>query len=254
MDQRVRGPRVERVMGTAIGITVADAGVDAALDEAFAWFRWVDATFSVYSAESEVSRLGRGDLGLDDVRPEVRHVLSRCEELAAATLGRFTAYPSDPGLPALDPSGFVKGWSVDEAALILQAGGAESFMINAGGDVLCVGSPRGGGRWTIGIRHPLDSGAVAAVLSIDSGAVATSGTYERGQHIWGRTGDTRVLSATVVGRDLATTDALATAVYADPGDLGWLGRFPDHELVLIGEDERVRWTPGLDDGISLQPA
>ncbi|MFH1105377.1 MAG: hypothetical protein V1757_10630 [Actinomycetota bacterium] len=59
-------------------------------------------------------------------------------------------------------------------------------------------------------------------------------------------------SATVVGTDLGTTDALATAVYADPDDLGWMAAFPGREPVLIGEDHRVRWTSGLDGMISLE--
>lgn len=246
-------PRVEKVMGTAVGVTIFDHEADPALiDATFEWFHWVDATFSTHKADSEVSRIGRGEMSLDAASPEVRHVLSRCEELTEATGGRFTIRPSVPGFPAIDPSGFVKGWSVDEASLILRFAGLDCFMINAGGDILCVGSSPEDGGWPIGIRHPLDSGAVAAVVSIGAGAVATSGTYERGDHIWNRADDGCLLSATVVGRDLGTTDALATAVWADPEDLGWMRNFPGYELVLIGEDRKVRWTPGLDEAISLE--
>ena len=239
-------------MGTAIGITVIDEPSSDAVDRAFAWLHWVDAIFSTYIPDSEVSRIGRGELRLDDAAPEVRHVFARCDELTEATEGRFTIRPGDPGRPPVDPSGLVKGLSIDEAAHILRVDGIERFMINAGGDILCGGLPPEGTGWPIGIRHPLESDAVAAVLTIDGGAIATSGTYERGDHIWGVRGSRWLLSATVVGPDLGTTDALATAVFADPEDLGWLGAFPGYEHVLIGDDSMVRWTPGLDGKISLE--
>jgi len=59
--------RVEQVMGTAISVDVRDAGVSAAaLDEVFAWFRHVDDTFSTYQPQSQVSRLGRGEIAVAD--------------------------------------------------------------------------------------------------------------------------------------------------------------------------------------------
>jgi thiamine biosynthesis lipoprotein len=244
-------PRVEKVMGTAIGIT-ADAPAHV-IDEAFGWFHWVDDTFSTYQPDSEISRLGRGEMHLDDASTAVRHVLAMCDEIEQTTGGRFTARPDSPDLPPLDPSGLVKGWSVDEAAMILRLGHIDDFMINAGGDILCSGTPPGEDGWPIGILHPLDPGAVAAVITMQRGAVATSATYERGDHIWGRRGEQSLLSATVIGPDLALSDALATAVFADPEDVGWISSYPGYELFLIGTDQQARWTPGLDDRISLLP-
>ena len=61
------------------------------------------------------------------------------------------------------------------------------------------------------------------MLELRDGAVATSGAYERGQHIVDpRTGrpPRGVLSVTVVGPDLGTADAYATAAFA----LGSAGR------------------------------
>ena len=77
--------RVEHIMGMPIGVEVRDPDVDpGALDAAFDWFRWVDATFSTYKADSEVSRLNRGELALADAHPEVRAVLARCQGLYSA--------------------------------------------------------------------------------------------------------------------------------------------------------------------------
>jgi thiamine biosynthesis lipoprotein len=96
--------RVEEVMGMPVGIDVRDDGVDrGALDRAFDWLRWVDATFSTYRADSEVCRLNAGTLALAGAAPEVREVLARCEALRARTRGCFDVRARGP----LDPSAFV---------------------------------------------------------------------------------------------------------------------------------------------------
>jgi FAD:protein FMN transferase len=57
--------RVEQIMGMPIVVDVRDDDVDeAALDHVFAWFRWVDATFSTYKEDSEISRFAAGNLFL----------------------------------------------------------------------------------------------------------------------------------------------------------------------------------------------
>ena len=242
--------RVEPVMGTAFGITVDGALDPAVLDAAFAWLHAVDATFSTYRADSEISRLGRGELDLDDASPDVRIVLRRCAELTDLTDGWFTAQRREGGF---DPSGLVKGWSIDEAAVILRMGGARSFSINGGGDIVCAGAVADGRRgWRTGIRDPGDPRSVVAVLDLTDQAIATSGTYERGAHIWGagggRIADRATLAGvSVIGPNLGTADALATAVFAEgSGRPAWLGRFPGYDLVLVTTDGRLLSTPGAD--------
>ena len=248
--------RVEPVMGTAFGITVDSLADPDAVDRAFDWLRWVDAAFSTYRADSEISRLDRGDLDLDDASPEVREILIRCDELTDQTDGWFRARGDDG---RLDPSGLVKGWSIDMAAQILRMAGARSYAVNGGGDIVCAGRSPSGGAWRTGIRHPRDATAVAAVLDLTSHAIATSGTYERGDHIWRPPHQTdrsdhsawstvpALASVTVVGPDLGTADALATALYAEgTGTPSWLSAFPDQDILLITADDQVRWTPGLD--------
>src|SRR5712692_1648897 len=130
-------------MGMPILIDVRDSAVDAAaLDRAFDWLRFVDATFSTYKADSEISRLNCGELALADAHPDVREVLARCEELREETGGYFDIrapslaseeWAGNAGRPsaAVDPSGLVKGWSVVRAAEILTAAGACNYSINA---------------------------------------------------------------------------------------------------------------------------
>ena len=50
--------RVEHVMGMPVIVDVRDANVDdGVLDQVFDWLRFVDATFSTYKDESEISRI-----------------------------------------------------------------------------------------------------------------------------------------------------------------------------------------------------
>lgn len=239
--------RVEHVMGTAVGIRVRDAGVPlSAIHEAFDWLRSVDARFSTYRADSEISRIARGDLPEREASLDVRQVLALCDELAAESGGFFDArhHRADG---SLDPSGVVKGWSVDEAALRLDAAGARSFAINAGGDILVRGEPAPGRGWRIGIQHPFVADRVARVLEVRRGAVATSAAYARGEHIRVPGSDDaprELLSVTVVGPSLTYADAYATTAFAmGLAGLDWVARHPGYGVYAITADERVLWSP-----------
>jgi FAD:protein FMN transferase len=241
--------RVEHAMGIPIVVDVRDDDVDPeALERMFAWLRWVDATFSTYKDDSELSRLNRGELGLDDVGPAVRWVLERCEDLRAETRGYFDIRAASPS--GLDPSGYVKGWSVDRAADILHAAGIRNFAINAGGDLCLSGRAVPELHWRVGIQHPLQSDKVAALVEANDLAIATSGTYERGEHVVdphnGRPPG-GILSVTVVGPELGTADAYATAAFAMGGHAAahWTARLRGYEALTILADETVLRTPGF---------
>ena len=233
-------------MGMPIGIDVPDGDGDSVdVEPAFAWLRHVDAVFSTYRDDSDISRLERGEVTIADCRPEVDEVLLRCRALARATDGFFSARPAG----RLDPSGFVKGWAVDGAAQRLAAAGAARFCINAGGDVVARGRPAAERRWRVGIRHPIQPDRLAAVLAVEDLAVATSGQYERGAHILDpHTGrpPTGLLSVTVIGPDLATADAYATAAFAmGAGGPAWTATLAGYEAMCITSDHRVLSTPGF---------
>jgi FAD:protein FMN transferase len=241
--------RVEHVMGMPVVVDVRDDEVgEEALDGAFAWLRWVDATFSTYRDDSEVSRLGRGELTPEEAHPEVQAVLARCEELRVETGGYFDVRARQDG--ALDPSGLVKGWSVDRAAAVLEQAGARNFAVNAGGDVRLSGRAVPAWGWRVGIQHPLQRDAVARVIEAGDLAVATSGEYERGRHVLdphtGRPPE-GILSVTVTGPDLATADAYATAVFAMGAVRAqhWTARLHGYEALTILADGRVLSTPAF---------
>jgi thiamine biosynthesis lipoprotein len=241
-------PDVREVMGTAVGVDVRWHGPDAAAatEAVFAWLHHVDATFSTYRAGSDVRRLERGDVALAECSPEVARVLRRCETLRAETGGWFDVRARG----RLDPSALVKGWSVERAARLLDDRRVRRYCINAGGDVRVGDGPAPGEAWRVGIRHPGDAAAVAAVVELRDGAVATSGAYERGAHVLDphtRRAPSGVLSTTVVGPDLGTADAYSTAAFAMGREgITWLLGVPGFAGMAIHDDGRVVSTPGFD--------
>ena len=247
--------RVEHVMGMPIVADVRDEGVDdGTLDEMFDWLRWVDATFSTYKDDSEVSRLNRGELTLAHAHREVLWVLDRCEQLRLQTDGYFDVRAASPDV--VDPSGFVKGWSIDRAAALLDDAGLRNYAVNAAGDMRLRGRAVPDSSWRVGIQHPLHRDKVAKVIDATDLAVATSGEYERGRHVFDphthEPPEGGILSVTVTGPELATADALATAVFAMGAERAtrWTARLQGYEAMTILADGRVLLTPGFGRGLS----
>ena len=236
--------RVERVMGTVASLDVRSEGPDAgAIDAAFARLHEADARFSTYREDSEVRRLRRGErfaLSLD-----LEWVLDRCAALRQETGGFFDARAGG----ALDPSALVKGWAAERAAELLTAGGLTDFCLSVGGDVITRGDALPGRGWRVGIQHPFDRDAVAMRVGVSDLAVATSGAYERGQHItnpWTGAAPRGVLSVTVIGPDLGTADAYSTAAFAMGADgPAWTLGLRGYEAMTILADEQVLCTPGF---------
>jgi thiamine biosynthesis lipoprotein len=238
---------VEPVMGTMLSLDVrAPAAPDAAVAALLAWLHGVDATYSTYRADSVVSRLRRGELARGAAPAGVRAVLTTCDDLRHRTGGAFDARI---GTEHLDPSAYVKGWAAERGAAILGAHGLTDFCLSLGGDVVVRGGARPAQTWTVGLQHPHDRDAIAAVVEVTDLAVATSGTYERGPHLVdprdGRA-PRGVASVTVTGPDLGIADALSTAAFAMGRDgPAWTLTQAPYEALTILDDGRVLSTPGF---------
>ncbi|MFB6439848.1 FAD:protein FMN transferase [Streptomyces sp. NPDC056411] len=235
-------------MGTVFSFDIRDArtpAIESALQDAVAWLHHVDAVFSTYRSDSVVSRLGRGEVALVDCPTEVREVLVLCERAQHATGGWFSATANG----GLDPSGLVKGWAVERAARILRAAGAHHTCVNGGGDLQLTGEAAPGVPWRIGIAHPLRPGELCTVVTGADLAIATSGTTERGAHIFDpHTGApvTRPASVTVVGSTLTLTDAYATAAFAmGAGARPWLEGLDGYEGLAVEQDGEGWTTQGF---------
>lgn len=234
-------------MGTTISLDIADAlpasRLAALADEAFAFLHEIDARFSTYRADSEVSLVNAGRGG--EPSAMLREVLDRCSTLWRRSNGYFDAYASG----RLDPSGFVKGWAVQVVSDRLLAAGAGNHCVNAGGDVRVRGRSERGEPWRVGVRHPFQPDAVCAVVAGTDLAVATSGVYERGHHVldpFTGAAATGLRSVTVVGADLGEADALATAALAMGRDgIAWLSTVEGYASAVVTDDGRLLCSPDL---------
>jgi FAD:protein FMN transferase len=241
---------VEHVMGTVVSfdVRITDerdrSAAQAAIALAVAWLHRVDEVFSTYRADSQISRLGRGEIRLADCDDDVAEVLDLCAEIGRESRGYFSSTYGG----RLDPTGLVKGWAVQRGSELLTAEGLWRHCVNGGGDVQVAGEPEPGTAWRVGIAHPLHRNAYASVVAIRDGAVATSGTAERGAHVVDPfTGQPAVAlaSVTVVGTDLIRTDAYATSALAmGPAARSWLESLPGYEAFVVGADGNGWWTSG----------
>jgi thiamine biosynthesis lipoprotein len=240
--------RVAQIMGMPIVLDVRDERRDEdAIEAVFDWLRVVDGRFSTYRADSDVSRLNRDEVMRAETHDDVREVLDRCDELRRLTNGYFDMRYAGPD--TVDPSGLVKGWAVDRGAALLDEAGVCNYALNAGGDMRLRGGALPAPRWSIGIEHPRLPQEIAAALDLTDVAVATSGAYVRGEHVLdphSHEPPRDVLSVTIIGPELATADAFATAAFA-MGAAGprWTAGLRGYEAMTILTDDRVLCTPGF---------
>ena len=137
----------------------------------------------------------------------------------------------------------VTGWAVDRAAAILDEADVDEFAISAGGDM------RLRGTWQVGIQHPHLRDKIATAVEATDLAIATSGAYARGEHVFAphtRQPPTGMVSVTVAGPELAAADAYATATFAI-GVAGpdWTTRLPGYEAITVLAGDVVVTTPGF---------
>jgi len=237
-----------------VTIDVRDRAGDAGtLELTFAEFRLLDRIFSPFRPDSEVSRINRGELKIEDASEEVSCAIGIGRLYTRATNGYFALWLNG----RFDPSGLVKSWAIDRAASILELAGASSYFVDAGGDVLARGGNGDGEPWRVGIRHPIErSRFVSTVTGFDL-AVATSGTYEKDLHVidphTGRPAD-ELISVTVVGADILTADVYATAAVAmGYAGLDFIEEVPGYEAYVIGSDLLAGRTRGFESLCVHQP-
>jgi thiamine biosynthesis lipoprotein len=239
--------RVERVMGTVVSLRLRDPAPAALLDRVVAWLHRVDRTFSTYREDSQISRLARGEIGVERCDPDVLLVLEMCERLRQVSRGYFDAWAAGPGL--LDPSGVVKGWSVEVASGLLAAEGFGHHLINAGGDVRVRGEREPGRPWRVGVSDPHRQERLLAVVDARDLAVATSGTSERGAHVLDphrHVPADELASVTVIGPSLTWADGYATAALAmGLAAPDWLAGLDGYEALVVDAGGAACRTPGF---------
>lgn len=245
---------VEQIMGMPVSVHVRGpgargAGVAAAAALVFAELREVDALFSTYRPHSQVSRIDAGTLALADAHPLVRQVCELAVLARARTGGLFDVHLPIGDRRVFDPSGLVKGWAVERASRHLARLEAHDFCLNAGGDAVVGCWDAAATPWRVGVQDPRSSDALLAVIERGDGAVATSGTAARGEHLVDPRDGSRpaaLLSVTVAGPSLTWADVLATAAFVRGADAAsWLRGQLGYEALVVHADGRAERTPGL---------
>lgn len=220
-------------MGTLFRVEIA--GTDSATgvllaEAAFDSVALVDSLLSTYREDSEVERWGRQEVGTWERASDVfiENILlarrafevtggafdvtltGRMEEVLVDTLSR-SVMPAQPGI-TLDFGGSAKGDALDRAlrAIPLEI----DALVDLGGQISVRSAT--GRVWQLAIVDPTDAGRTMAIIELSNGSVATSATYEKGDHIVDpRSGETpdELISSTVVHGNSAWADALSTGLF-----------------------------------------
>jgi FAD:protein FMN transferase len=237
------------VMGTVFSFALARVPGRHLVREVESELDRIDRVFSTYRADSEISALGEGRRRLSSCSPDVQEVLARCADAALLTGGYFSALHSG----RLDPTGLVKGWAVARVAALLADAGSTCHAVNGGGDVLATADPESDVPWRIGV-----SGG-STVVSAHQVAVATSGNVERPGSVvdpFTRQPALALRSVTVVGSDIVTADAVATAALAMGHDaFDWLSNLPGYDAVVVAADGSLSTARGRSGAVmTIGPA
>lgn len=237
-----------QVWGTVVFIDVTSStDINPAITEVIQYVQHIDEIFSTYKENSVISQLRRNEIEIEQCSPEVIEVWNLCAFVKELTEGAFDPWSVSGGF---DPSGLVKGWAADRCAEILLAAGSDHVQVNAAGDLALRGGFTFERPWSIGVVNPDNRLEILQTFEITDGAIATSGTYERGAHINDpHTGMIAIgaKSATVIGPNGAIVDALATALMVAGRDGGvWFTtpELSEYSAWVIDRHEDVAWSIG----------
>jgi thiamine biosynthesis lipoprotein len=245
---------VEHVWGTAVTINIAGTAEReqealAAVAECLRFFAQVDMIFSTYKPVTEVAFYRAGLERPGRHSKEFEQVMRACRELRTVTNGAFDPWSVAGGY---DPSGYVKGWAAGGASSRMTAAGFAHHLVNAAGDICARGDevPGSGRGWPVGILNPHSLAEVIEVVTLRNESMATSGRYERGDHVVDpETGSPAVGvdSATVVGPNSGTADAAASAAMVDGlGSVEWFADLgPGWSLCLVLGEEVHTYGPAF---------
>ena len=234
-------------MGMPVIVEAADeSAAPEDLEKVFSYFNYVDETFSIYKPDSEISKINRGKVKLEDAGKDVSEVFALSEQTKQLTGGYFNIVTPQG---KYDPSGLVKGWAIYNAAKILEGSGYKNFYVEAGGDIQTFGHNPEGKNWSVGVKNPFDQSQIVKVVYLFGQGIATSGTYIRGQHIYNphNPGSTisDIASLTVIGLNVYEADRFATAAFAmGKQGINFIESLQGLEGYMIDKDGMATMTSG----------
>jgi thiamine biosynthesis lipoprotein ApbE len=239
----------DHVIGTSLDLVVWTADERAAQEAQAAALAEIERLREILDTRDPASEISRVEAGGRIESPDLAEVLALYDDWNERTGGIVSIRPRGPNTPRnVDALG--KAFIIDRAAAA--AAGVSSringVLVNIGGD-LAVRGP----QCDIAVvdpETPYDNAAPITRVRLEDAAIATSGPYARGAHlIDARVGRPvlRASSATVVGRDSVTANALATALCVADADEGLrlVERISGAEAIRIDPDGTERRTTGF---------
>jgi thiamine biosynthesis lipoprotein len=205
------------LMGMPVTVEIAEKkAIQHAIDRVFEYFVYIDQTFSTYKATSEISKINHELLPKEHYSQDMKTVFELAEKTKQETNGYFDIIDNQG---KFDPSGLVKGWAILNAAQIIKNLGFDHFYVEAGGDIQVSGHNNQHQPWKIGIKNPFNPTEIVKTVYLKHNeGIATSGSYERGSHIYNPKNRTEqlatILSITVIGANIYEADRFATAAFA----------------------------------------
>jgi len=232
-----------------------DAELFALLDRCRTLYADTDAAFDITS--TPLSRcwgfLARsGHLPTDEALADARDVVGLSQHVRVDDEARTIRF--DRSGVELNLGSIGKGYAVQRMGALLRARGVRHALVSAAASSILAIGGRGEG-WSIDLHsRQVTTGEPLARLFLKNGAVGTSGAGEQFFEIDGqryghlldpRTGwpaASGLLSASVITRDAANADALATAFYVGGFDLAerYCASHPETLALLTPDDGSAR--------------
>jgi thiamine biosynthesis lipoprotein len=238
--------RARWLMGTLCQATAQGPDADVAISAVFTEIARIEAVLSTYRDNSEVSRLNQSGAAWHQASATLWEVLTLSSKFYHQTQGAFDpTYGSTDAargfgkiemdhkrhrvrLPKgshLDFGAIGKGYALDRAYATLKMHRIHSALINFGGQIIVLGSPRDGSAWPVEAATPSCAGEPSTgrcriwTATVKGGSVATTNLRERGKHVINPHSGTAVVHAgsiTVFAPTASEADAWSTALFVDP--------------------------------------
>jgi thiamine biosynthesis lipoprotein len=242
--------------------------IEVGFQETQALIDELEARFTRFSAESELSQLNRTAGSWFEASEDLYDLMQQAQSYFQQKMdfGVIQFDPASSGifLPAgmqVDLGGIAKGWIAETAAQRL-ACYASVCAVNAGGDMFLIGLPEGGQAWQVALEDPRDPNNTLAVLSVRSGAIATSSVTKRRWQLDGqvkhhlidpRSGEpaeTEWLSVTVTAPHAAGAEVFAKSLLlAGPKEAMALASRGDHIIFVAVDSEGKLWGSDNSQGL-----
>ncbi len=153
----------------------------------------------------------------------------------------------------LDFGSLAKGYTSDRLMKLFQDYGAQSAIVNLGGNVQTLGRKPDGSLWTVAVINPFSPSDNLCILQIENKAVITSGNYERyftenGRNYWhiidpadGYPADNGLVSVTIIGESGLLCDALSTALFVEGTEkaVAHWKHSQDFDMILVTDDGKI---------------